>query len=153
MKKLSNVFVFFAIAGMFWSCNKEKVEAKSKTDLLTLNPWHVDQADFNPGFTNLTIYKKNATNNVYDVSKVILTFQKDGSISATDLDGKGISGKWAFNADQSKITLPPGLPFNEININTLTEKNFDITVPAFSAAVLGQTVSGILTVKMIPKFN
>ncbi len=152
MKKILILIILCAFTLYFSGCNKTKVAAKNKTDLITLNSWIISQADFDPGFTPITIYKKDATNSLLDVSKISLTFKKDGSISATDLDGKGISGTWAFNSDETKITLPPGLPFKDVNLNNLTEKNLDVSVPGFKYTVVGTNVSGNLTIKMIPKF-
>lgn len=151
MKNLILILLVSGIALSFSSCKKDEVAAKSKTDIISAKPWVIAQADFDTGLFPLTVYKQNVTTNVLDASKISLTFKSDGTIQATDLQGKGISGTWAFNADETKITLPPGLPFSEVVITTLTETNLDVTVPSFSANVLGTVAVGKLTVKMIPK--
>jgi hypothetical protein len=134
----------------FTSCTKEEVAKVSKTELLTAQPWVINQADFSAGLS-ATIYKKGMQGNLLDVSKISLSFGKDGKIAATDQNGNAVAGAWSFNADETKITLPKGLPFEEMVIDNLSATNFDINVPQFSYALLGSVVSGKLIVKMVPK--
>ncbi len=151
MKNLIAFISLTLIIIQFSGCTKdETAPSKTKTELLIATPWVINQADFNAGIS-LTVYKKGATGNLLDASKISLTFKKDGTITATDLDGNAISGTWAFNADETKITLPPGLPFKDVNVETLTATNLNILVPQFTYNVIGQNVTGVLTVKMIPK--
>ncbi|MES2795151.1 MAG: hypothetical protein V4683_04250 [Bacteroidota bacterium] len=151
---MKNLIKFLTISILLFnvsSCKKEEsAPTATKTEMLTKQPWVINQADFSSGLT-LTVYKKGATSNVLDASKISLTFKSDGTITATDLDGNGVSGSWSFNADETKITLPAGLPFTEVVLLTLTENNFDVSVPSFTATVLGTTATGTLVVKFIPK--
>lgn len=151
MKNTLKLLVLSLLIVQFSSCTKdETTPAASKTDIITAKPWEINQADFSAGLS-LTVYKKGAAGNLLDASKISLTFKKDGTITATDLDGNALAGKWSFNADETKITLPPGLPFETVSIETLTATNLNVTVPQFTYTVIGQTVTGILAVKMIPK--
>jgi hypothetical protein len=152
MKKIALFLAITFAMIQFSGCNKTKVVPKSKTDILVLNTWQISTASIDPGFATIAIYKKDATNNLFDVSKITLSFKKDGSITATDQNGKAIAGTWALNSDETAVTLPAGLPFKEVKIVTLTESNFDVSVTNFEYTVLGQTVKGILAVNMIPKF-
>lgn len=147
MKKVI-ILSLVLIAAYFTSCKKEDTPAKiNKTDVLIKTPWEINQAIFSP----FTIYIKGGKENAYDASKVSLTFKKDGTITATDLNGNALAGKWSFNADETKITLPPGLPFSEVVVDQLTETNLDVNVPTFEYPVLGTVVKGKLIVKMTPK--
>lgn len=148
MKNLIKVLVISLLVFNFSSCTKEEETPKeSKTELLVSTPWVINTA----AFTGITVYTKGSGSNIYDASKISLSFKKDGTITATDLSGMAISGKWAFAENESKITLPPGLPFNEVVIDGLSKTNFDINVPAFTVAIIGQNQTGKLAVKMIPK--
>ncbi len=150
--KVKNLLVLLSLTGLFGACNKDKVTPKSKKEILVQNSWQIEQTDLETPITTFTIYKKNASNNLYDASKISLSFKNDGTILATDQSGKSVSGNWSFNADETKITLPDGLPFKEASIETLSEKNFNVSVANFKYDVLGTSVNGTLVVKMVPKF-
>lgn len=152
MKKYIQLLTIAIILFQITGCQKDDpVAAKqTKTELITAKPWVINQADFNAGLS-ATIYKKGMEGNLFDASKISLSFGKDGKIAATDQNGNAVNGVWSFNADETKITLPKGLPFEEIVIDNLTSTNFDVNAPQFTYAVLGTTVTGKLIVKMIPK--
>jgi hypothetical protein len=151
MKKIFQLLLIGFIAIQITSCKKEEVAKVNKTELLTAKPWIINQADFNAGLS-ATIYKRGTTGNLFEAaSKISLAFSKDGKVAATDQNGNAVAGAWSFNADETKITLPKGLPFEEIIIDNLTATNFDVNVPQFSYALLGSVVTGKLIVKMIPK--
>jgi hypothetical protein len=148
MKNLIKVLAISLLVFNFSSCTKEeKAPTETKTELLVSTPWVINTA----AFTGITVYTKGGASNIYDASKISLTFKNDGTITATDLSGVAISGTWAFAENETKITLPPGLPFNEVVIDGLTKTNFDINVPTFTVAILGSTQTGKLTVRMVPK--
>jgi hypothetical protein len=148
MKNLIKVLAVSLLVFNFSSCTKdENAPTESKTDILVSTPWVINSADF----AVFRIYTKGDAGSLYDASKISLTFKKDGTITATDQSGVAISGTWAFNADETKITLPPGLPFSEVVVDGITKTNLDVNVPAFTYAVLGTSQTGKLTVKMVPK--
>lgn len=149
MKNLIKLLIVSFLTLQLTSCTKEadKTPAVTKTQLITAKVWLIDEAIISP----FTIYKKGAKENLYDASKISLTFKEDGTITATDLQGNALAGKWSFNADETKITLPAGLPFSEVVVDQLTATNFDLNVPTFEYAVLGSQVKGKLVIKMVPK--
>ncbi len=149
MKKYIQILTIAIVLFQLSGCQKEEevVSKQTKTELVTAKPWVINQADF----MAIQIFKKGAMSNLLDASKISLSFKKDGSITATDLNGNAIAGKWSFNADETKITLPAGLPFSEVVIDNLTITNFDVSVPSFTYAVLGTNLTGKLIVKMEPK--
>lgn len=152
MKKYIQILTIAIILLQITGCKKDEsvTPKQTKTELISAKPWVINQADFNAGLS-ATVYKKGMEGNLLDASKISLSFGKDGKITATDLNGNAIAGDWAFNADETKITLPKGLPFEEIVIDNLTTTNFDVNVPQFTYAILGSNVTGKLIVKMIPK--
>jgi hypothetical protein len=151
MKKVLNILLIGTIFLQIISCKKEAEPKVSKLDLITANPWIIDQADFK-ALVSATIYKRGGTGNLYEeASKISLTFKKDGKIAATNQLGVAVEGNWAFNADETRITLPKGLPFSEIIIDNLTATNFDVNAPQFSYSLSGISLSGKLVIKMIPK--
>jgi hypothetical protein len=154
MKKLQLITTLIYFTFQFSSCNKKEVVPANKKELISAHTWITSDASFTPnGLFPLNVYKKDATNNAIDASKISLNFKSDGTILATDQNGKSISGNWALNADETAITIPNGVLGNitEVKVAELTTANLKLNVLNFSAAVLGQNYTGLLAVNMIPK--
>jgi hypothetical protein len=150
MKNLLIVSVIFVL-GFVSSCKKDEVVVvtKTKKELLTAKTWIPSEATA----SGISVYKKEnkPADNVYDLSKVSLTFKTDGSLSGVDNNGKTITGaKWAFSTDESMLIisntgivgLDGSLPIIQL-LESILEVKGKVTVPTFG------TVDA--NIKMIPQ--
>ncbi|MCU0468428.1 MAG: hypothetical protein MUF58_07485 [Arcicella sp.] len=130
MKNLT-VILAFIVSIFVTSCKKDEVAtpAKSKKELLTAKTWIISEVNIFSG--SVVVYKRGNTANTYDLDKVSLKFNNDGTLSATDDTGKAVTGaKWVLSSDESKVTisntgilgLDGDLPLVQIQENLLEVK-------------------------------
>jgi hypothetical protein len=147
MKNLLIITVLLAL-GLVTSCKKD-VEVVPKKDLLTAKTWIIDEV---LAYNTAKAYKRGGDpkENVYDLTKVVFNFKSDGTLSGVDNNGKTVTGaKWAFSADESKITVSGTgiVGFDgELTLVTLSATNFEI-----KGKVPYQGISVDANVKMIPQ--
>jgi len=133
MKNLLIVTTLF-VMGFVSSCKKDDTTtpAKTKTQYLTAKTWIASTATAYSG--SISLYKKGnpAANNLYDLSKVSLTFNSDGTITGTDTKGKAFSGaKWSLSSDETKLTISgTGIPAvdGQITLVQVTDTILEVKV-------------------------
>jgi hypothetical protein len=147
MKNLLIIAVLFLFVS---SCKKDEVVvAKTKKELLTAKTWIPSEA----AASGVSVYKKEnkPADNIYDLSKVSLSFKTDGSLTGVDNNGKTITGaKWSFSTDESMLSisntgiagLDGSLPIIQL-LESVLEVKGKVTVPTFG------TVDA--NIKMIPQ--
>lgn len=107
MKNLLIITALF-VFGFVSSCKKDETTtpAKSKKEYLSAKTWIVSTVTAAGG--SASIYKRGNTpaNNIYDLDKVALKFNSDGTITGTDNTGKAFTGaKWSLSTDETKLTI------------------------------------------------
>ena len=105
MKNLLVITTLFAL-GFMSSCKKDETTtpAKSKKEIISSKTWVVGEVTS----SGISAYKREnkPADNLYDLSKVILKFNTDGSLTGVDNNGKAVSSaKWSLSTDESKITI------------------------------------------------
>jgi hypothetical protein len=150
MKNLS-ILITLVVLTFVSSCKKDEATTptKSKTDIITAKVWIPNQV---VALGALIAYQRGgkASDNLFDLDKVSLSFKADGSLSGVDNTGKTLSGaKWSFSTDETKIIISGTgiVGFDgEALIIQLTETNFDVKG---KATVQGQSVDA--TLKLTPQ--
>ena len=104
---MKNSLIFFSLALLVFvsSCKKDDTTpAKSKKEIIIANTWVVGEVIS----SNISVYKKGnkPADNIYDLTKVSLKFNSDGTLTGIDNNGKTVSGaKWILSTDETKITI------------------------------------------------
>lgn len=98
---LSLTILFFVV-----SCKKDNTATptKSKKEIITSKTWIVGEVTS----SGVSVYKKEnkPADNLYDLSKVSLKFNSDGSLTGFDNNGKAVpNAKWVLSSDETKITI------------------------------------------------
>lgn len=111
---------------LFSGCSKNDPTPKpvTKTDLLVAHAWHGDQVLI--GGVDVSA-RPEITGQVGQIKTVQILFKKDGTYNATLTTGMGPqtqSGKWAYNADETKLTFEL---YGEVQILTLTDNNLNLS--------------------------
>lgn len=88
------------------SCKKDDtaMPTKSKKEIITSKTWIVGEVTS----SGISAYKKEnkPADNLYDLSKVSLKFNSDGSLTGFDNNGKAVpNAKWVLSSDETKITI------------------------------------------------
>jgi hypothetical protein len=132
------------------SCKKDEVVAtKTKTELLTATAWIVNEAEADL-LGGVSVFKRTNTTNTYDLSKVKLKFNADGTATGTDQNGNASNkGTWKLSDNDTKIVIANtnivGLDGSAIVLK-LEDKFFDLkgtlTLPQYGLVVA--------SVKMVP---
>jgi hypothetical protein len=139
------IFVFLALA-----CGSEETP-KTKTELLSGNIWVVEKAQFIADGALLNVFERGASNNLFDASKFEFIIKKDNTATIVDANGATTNGTWKLTADETVVSLSAGLPFTEMTLISVTEKQLDLEVPNFTVDALGQKFKGDLMLKLTPK--
>lgn len=105
MKHLLVVSALFVLAFVS-SCKKDETStpAKPKKEIISSKTWVVGEVTS----SGISAYKREnkPADNLYDLSKVILKFNADGSLTGVDNNGNPVpSAKWSLSTDESKITI------------------------------------------------
>lgn len=152
MKNLLTVTLLFVL-GFVSSCKKDDstTPTKSKKDIIVSKTWVVGEVTS----SGLTAYKREVkpADNLYDLSKVVLKFNSDGSLSGTDNNGKAVpSAKWNLSADESKITITNtgivGLD-GDLPIVQVTETVFEVKGKVVLTTPIVGTFDG--NIKLVPQ--
>ena len=152
MKNLLIVTLLFVL-GLVSSCKKDDstTPTKSKKDIIVSKIWVVGEVTS----SGLTAYKREVkpADNLYDLSKVVLKFNSDGSLSGTDNNGKVVpSAKWNLSADESKITITNtgivGLD-GDLPIVQVTETVFEVKGKVVLTTPIVGTFDG--NIKLVPQ--
>jgi len=123
------------------ACQKDA--QSSKTDLLAKN-WQSDEVQTTIlGFRG-AIYKKGATSNLTDFSKLRFYFRKDGTADLIDMNGNKVTGLWKFTNNETQIEVLAKPENRILNIINLSANNFDFDTKVNDN---GQTIDA--TFKMI----
>jgi|GEM_PF-1940553 len=152
MKNLFVITLLFSL-GFVTSCKKDEVAipTKSKKEIISSKTWVVGEVTS----SGVPVYKKEnkPADNIYDLSKVVLKFNADGSISAVDNNGKVVSnGKWILASDDSKITILNtginGLD-GDLPIVQVTETVFEVKGKVILTTPIVGTFDG--NIKLVPQ--
>jgi hypothetical protein len=147
------IFVSLFILGFVTSCKKEETitPARSKKEIISSKTWIVGEVTS----SGISVYKKEnkPADNLYDLSKVVLKFNPDGSLTAVDNTGKAVpSAKWILANDESKITISNtginGLD-GELPIMQLTETVFEVKGTVSLTTPIVGTFDG--NIKLVPQ--
>ena len=111
------------------SCKKDDTTTptRAKKDILVSKTWII----FDVTGSGLTGYNRNTEvgKNVYELGKVTLIFNVDGTVTGTDNNGTALAAKWTLSTDEAKINITgskiTGVD-GEKTILVLTETNFNI---------------------------
>ena len=152
MKNLSiilSLLVLFLVA----SCKKDETTtpAKPKKEIITSKTWIVGEVIS----SGVTVYKKETkpADNIYDLSKVSLKFNSDGSLTGFDNNGKAVpSAKWVLSSDESKITISNtginGLD-GDLPIVQVTDPIFEVKGKVTLTIPIAGTFDG--NIKLVPQ--
>ena len=154
MKNLLVITTLFLL-GFVSSCKKDETAtpAKSKREIISSKTWVVGEVT-SPTF-GITAYKKDnkPSDNLYDLSKVILKFNADGSVTGVDNNGKAFSGaKWSLSTDESKVTITNtginGLD-GDLPIVQVTDPIFEVKGKVTLTTPIAGTYDG--NIKLVPQ--
>lgn len=152
MKNLLIIASLF-ILGFLSSCKKDEVTTptKPKKEIISSKTWVVGEVTS----SGIPVYKKEnkPADNIYDLSKVVLKFNADGSLTAVDNNGKAVpSAKWSLATDESKITISNtginGLD-GELPIVQVTETVFEVKGKVTLTIPIAGTFDG--NIKLVPQ--
>ncbi len=152
MKNLLVITTLFVL-GLVTSCKKDEVtpSTKSKKEIITAKTWTVGEVTS----SGVTVYKKEVkpADNIYDLSKVSLKFNSDGSLTGVDNNGKAVSGaKWNLSSDESKITISNtginGLD-GDLPIVQVTDSVFEVKGKVTLTTPIAGTFDG--NIKLVPQ--
>ena len=152
---MKNLFVitFLFVFGFVSSCKKDETTTptKSKKETITAKTWIVGEVTS----SGVAVYKKEnkPADNIYDLSKVILKFNADGSLTGFDNNGKAVpSAKWVLSSDESKITISNtginGLD-GDLPIVQVTDTAFEVKGKVTLTTPIAGTFDG--NIKMVPQ--
>ena len=141
------------VLGFVSSCKKDEATTptKSKKDIISSKIWVVGEVTS----SGLTAYKREIkpADNLYDLSKVVLKFNADGSLTGTDNNGKAVSGaKWSLSSDDSKITISnAGINGfdGDLPIIQVTETVFEVKGKVILTTPIVGTFDG--NIKLVPQ--
>ena len=135
------------------SCKKDEATtpAKSKKEIITAKTWIVGDVTS----SGVSVYKKEnkPADNIYDLSKVSLKFNSDGSLTGFDNNGKAVpNAKWVLATDESKITISNtginGLD-GDLPIVQVTDAVFEVKGKVTLTTPIAGTFDG--NIKMVPQ--
>lgn len=135
------------------SCKKNDnaTPAKSKREIITSKTWIVGEVTS----SGVTVYKKETkpADNIYDLSKVSLKFNSDGSLTGFDNNGKAVpSAKWILSSDESKITISNtginGLD-GDLPIVQVTDTVFEVKGKVILTTPIAGTFDG--NIRLVPQ--
>ena len=146
MKTVYSYFLFAALGLATLSCGDKKGDtpAPSKTDLLTDKNWVATAITVSPGFplggTLVTDFYAQAPSCSKDdfirFEKPAVYKDDEGAVRCTTTDPQTTIGTWAFNGDQTVITVTPqGSTAQSYNVVELTDSSLKYSV--------GTVISGI----------
>lgn len=152
MKNRLAIITLFVL-GFVSSCKKDEATTptKSKKDIISSKIWVVGEVTS----SGLTAYKREIkpADNLYDLSKVVLKFNADGSLTGTDNNGKAVSGaKWSLSFDDSKITISnAGINGfdGDLPIIQVTETVFEVKGKVILTTPIVGTFDG--NIKLVPQ--
>lgn len=152
MKNRLAIITLFVL-GFVSSCKKDEATTptKSKKDIISSKIWVVGEVTS----SGLTAYKREIkpADNLYDLSKVVLKFNADGSLTGTDNNGKAVSGaKWSLSSDDSKITISnAGINGfdGDLPIIQVTETVFEVKGKVILTTPIVGTFDG--NIKLVPQ--
>lgn len=135
------------------SCKKDDTTtpAKSKKEIITSKTWIVGEVTS----SGVSVFKKEnkPADNIYDLSKVSLKFNSDGSLTGFDNNGKAVpSAKWVLYSDESKITISNtginGLD-GDLPIVQVTDGVFEVKGKVTLVTPIAGTFDG--NIKLVPQ--
>ena len=152
MKNLLIITVLF-VFGFVSSCKKDETAspAKSKKEIISSKTWVVGEVTS----SGITVYKKEnkPADNIYDLSKVVLKFNADGTLTGVDNNGKPVpSAKWSLSSDEAKITITNtginGLD-GDLPIVQVTDPIFEVKGKVTLTTPIAGTFDG--NIKLVPQ--
>jgi hypothetical protein len=152
MKNLLIITSLF-ILGFVCSCKKDETTTptKPKKEIISSKTWIVGDVTS----SGVSVYKKEnkPADNIYDLSKVVLKFNADGSLTGVDNNGKAVpSAKWILATDESKITISNtginGLD-GDLPIVQVTETVFEVKGKVTLTTPIAGTFDG--NIKLVPQ--
>ena len=152
MKNRLAIIILFVL-GFVSSCKKDEATTptKSKKEIISSKIWVVGEVTS----SGLTAYKREIkpADNLYDLSKVVLKFNADGSLTGIDNNGKSVpSAKWILSTDDSKITILNtginGLD-GDLPIIQVTETAFEVKGKVILTTPIAGTFDG--NIKLVPQ--
>jgi hypothetical protein len=152
MKNLLIITVLFVL-GFVSSCKKDETTTPTKTkkEIITAKTWIVGEVIS----SNISVYKREnkPADNLYDLSKVVLKFNVDGSLTGVDNNGKAVpSAKWSLSTDESKITISNtginGLD-GDLPIVQVTDPIFEVKGKVTLTTPIAGTFDG--NIKLVPQ--
>ena len=152
MKNLLIITILF-VSGFVSSCKKDEATTptKSKKEIISSKTWVVGEVTS----SGITAYKRETkpADNLYDLSKVVLKFNSDGSLSGIDNNGKPLpSAKWNLSSDDSKINISNtgiiGLD-GDLPIVQVTETLFEVRGKIILTTPIAGTFDG--NIKLVPQ--
>lgn len=135
------------------SCKKDDTATptKSKKEIITSKTWIVGEVTS----SGVSAYKKEnkPTDNLYDLSKVSLKFNSDGSLTGFDNNGKAVpNAKWVLSSDETKITISNtginGLD-GDLPIVQVTDTVFEVKGKVTLTTPIAGTFDG--NIKLVPQ--
>lgn len=145
---LSLTILFFVV-----SCKKDNTATptKSKKEIITSKTWIVGEVTS----SGVSVYKKEnkPADNLYDLSKVSLKFNSDGSLTGFDNNGKAVpNAKWVLSSDETKITISNtginGLD-GDLPIIQVTDAVFEVKGKVTLTTPIAGTFDG--NIKLVPQ--
>ena len=152
MKHLLVVTTLFLLASVS-SCKKDETTTptKSKKEIISSKTWVVGEVTS----SGISVYKREnkPADNLYDLSKVILKFNADGSLTGVDNNGKAVSSaKWSLSTDESKFTITNtginGLD-GDLPIVQVTDPIFEVKGKITLTTPISGTFDG--NIKLVPQ--
>ncbi len=152
MKNLSIVFSLVMLLFVS-SCKKDDntTPSKSRKEIINSKIWVVGEVTS----SGVSAYKREnkPADNLYDLSKVSLKFNSDGSLSGFDNTGKAVpNAKWSLSSDESKVTISNtginGLD-GELPIVQVTESVFEVKGKVTLTTPIAGTFDG--NIKLVPQ--
>lgn len=152
MKHLLVVTTLFLLASVS-SCKKDETTTptKSKKEIISSKTWVVGEVTS----SGISVYKREnkPADNLYDLSKVILKFNADGSLTGVDNNGKAVSSaKWSLSTDESKVTITNtginGLD-GDLPIVQITDPIFEVKGKITLTTPISGTFDG--NIKLVPQ--
>lgn len=152
MKHLLVVTTLFLLASVS-SCKKDETTTptKSKKEIISSRTWVVGEVTS----SGISVYKREnkPADNLYDLSKVILKFNADGSLTGVDNNGKAVSSaKWSLSTDESKVTITNtginGLD-GDLPIVQITDPIFEVKGKITLTTPISGTFDG--NIKLVPQ--
>jgi hypothetical protein len=117
MKKLQLITSLFLISILIFSCSKNEVIPKSKTDFLIANVWKASKVTEIRGGKSTIVFEKGVTpaTSRDDLNKVRITFLRDGTFSNINADNGKETGTWKFTNNESQIEVKTSIK-SSVNI-------------------------------------